>query len=150
MHDTAQGFFVAGTVAAMFAGGLHAVYALIDTVRPRYFAPVDRSVRAAMESTSIRLIRPLPWSTAEPSSLWRIWLGINIVFGVAVFAFGLVCLLIASYDFGLVERIDLLRPLTIGFSAAILAVAIRFFFYGPAFISATATACFTVATVLTA
>jgi hypothetical protein len=49
-----------------------------------------------------------------------------------------------------VERIDAIRPLTIAFSAAFVALSLRFWFYGALIISATATACFTVAALLSA
>ena len=48
----------------------------------------------------------------------------------------------------LVEDIHAVRPLTIAFSAAYLALSLRFWFYGPAILTGIATACFTVATVL--
>jgi hypothetical protein len=97
-----------------------------------------------VEGTGIRLV-----GKATPS-MWRVWLGINITHGLGIFTFGLLCLLIATQDFQLVERIDIIRPLTIAFSAALLAVSLRFFFYGPAIVTGIATACFTVATVLSA
>ena len=83
-------------------------------------------------------------------SMWRAWLGFNISHGLGVFTFALLCLLIAAQDFRLVERIDAIRPLTIAVSAAYLAVSLRFFFYAPILVTAAATACFTVATVLSA
>ena len=82
--------------------------------------------------------------------MWSAWLGFNISHGLGVFTFGLLCLLIAAQDFTLVERIDAIRPLTIAFSAAYLALSLRFWFRGPAIITGSATACFTVATVLSA
>ena len=82
--------------------------------------------------------------------MWRVWLGINITHGLGIFAFGLLCLLIATYDFELVGRIDAIRPLAIAVSAAYLAISLRFFFYGPVIITATATACFVIATALSA
>jgi hypothetical protein len=142
--SSAQTWFIAATVPLILAGGLHALAALIDTVRPTYFAPIDRSVKPVVEGTGIRLVgRGTP-------SMWRVWLGIHISHGLGVFAFGLLCLLIATHDFTLVERIDAIRPLTIAFSAAYLALSLRFWFYGPAIITGIATACFTVATVLSA
>ena len=147
---TAQAWFVAGTIVAMVAGALHVFFALVDTVRPTYFAPVDPSVRPAMEGTGIRLRRLAPGGSRATLSIWRVWLGVNIGFGLGLFTFGLLCLLIALEDFGLVERIDAIRPLTIAFCATFLAVALRFFFYVPVLIMAGATACFTVATVLSA
>jgi hypothetical protein len=145
----AQAWFVAGTTVFMLAGGLHTFQALLDTVHPRYFAPIDGSVKPAMERTGIRLRRMVPGDGATPP-LWRVWLGINVGFGLGLFTFGLLCLLIAAHDFELVERIEAIRPLTIAFSAAYLALSLRFFFYVPALITGSATACFTVATVLSA
>jgi hypothetical protein len=43
--------------------------------------------------------------------------------------------LIATYDFSLIERIDGMRPLTIAVPAVYLAVALRFWFYGPVIIT---------------
>jgi len=145
----AQAWFIAGTIVAMVAGGLHALYALIDTARPTFFAPIDRSVKPAMEGTGIRLGRMFPGGRGAKPSMWRAWLGIHLTHGLGIFTFGLLCLLIATHDFTLVERMDAVRPLTIAFSAALLVVSLRFFFYGPVIITGTATACFTIATVLT-
>ncbi len=140
----AQGWFIAGTITFMLAGALHSVYALLDTVRPRVFAPIERSVKPAMEGTGMRLV-----GRAAPS-MWKVWLGIHISHGLGVFTFGLLCLLIATHDFALVESVGAIRPLTIAFSLAYLALSLRFWFYGPVVITATATVCFTVATVLSA
>jgi hypothetical protein len=145
----AQAWFVGGTIPLILAGGLHALGALVDTVRPTFFAPIEGSAKPVTEGTGIRLVRMFGGSGATPS-MWRVWLGIHISHGLGIFTFGLLCLLIATHDFTLVERIDAIRPLTIAFSAAYLALSLRFFFYGPAIITGTATACFTVATVLSA
>jgi hypothetical protein len=145
----AQAWFIAGTIPLMLAGGLHALGALLDTVRPTFFAPIEGSAKPAVEGTGIRLVRMFGGTGARPS-MWRVWLGIHITHGLGIFTFGLLCLLIATHDFQLVERIDAIRPLTIAFSAALLAVSLRFFFYGPVIVTGTATACFTVATVLSA
>ena len=146
--SAAQAWFVAGTIPLMVAGGLHALQALLDTIRPTYFTPIEDSVRPAMEGTGIRLRRMVPGGNEARPSMWRAWLGFNISHGLGVFTVGLLCLLIATYDFKLVEQIDAIRPLTIAFSAAYLALSLRFWFYVPAIITGTATACFTIATVL--
>jgi hypothetical protein len=80
--------------------------------------------------------------------MWSAWLGFNISHGLGVFTVGLLCLLIATYDFRLVEDIAAIRPLTIAFSAAYFVLSLRFWFYGPAIVTGIATACFTVAGVL--
>jgi hypothetical protein len=146
----AQAWFIAGTILFMLAGGLHVLGTLIDTVRPTFFAPIDRSVKPVVEGTGIRLRGMFPGGSGATPSMWRVWLGIHITHGLGAFTFGLLCLLIAAHDFKLVERIDAIRPLTIAVSAAYLAVCLRFFFYGPTILIGIATACFTIAAVLSA
>lgn len=146
----AQAWFVAGTIPLMLGGGLHALAALLDTVRPTFFAPIEVSVKPALEGTGIRLRRMFPGGSGAAPSMWRAWLGFNISHGLGIFSFALLCLLIATYDFNLVERIDAIRPLTIAVSVAYLALSLRFWFYAPAILTGIATACFTVATVLSA
>jgi hypothetical protein len=138
----AEAFFVAGTIPFVVFGALHAIYALVDVARPTYFTPRDRSVRPAMEGTGVRI------AGEAPPSLWGVWLGINIAFGLLLCAFGLLCLLVATEDFRLVERIAPMRPLTIVVSVAALAISLRFFFWAPVLITGVATVCFTVATVV--
>lgn len=140
----AQAWFIAGTIPPMLAGGLHALLTLADTVRPRHFAPRDRALQPAMEGTRVR------FGGAAAPSMWMAWLGFNISHGLGVFTFGLLCLLIAAHDFTLVEQIDAIRPLTIAVPAAYLALSLRFWFWGPVILTATSTACFTAAAVLSA
>ena len=140
----AQAWFIAGTIPLIVAGGLHVVLTLVDTARPRYFTPRDSSLRPALEGTPIRF-----GGHAAPS-MWRAWLGFNISHGLGVFTFGLLCLLIAAHDFAVVEDIAAIRPLTIAFSAAFLGLSLRYWFYCPALNTGAATACFTVATILSA
>ena len=147
---SAQAWFIAGTIPLILAGGLHALAALLDTVRPTFFAPIEGSAKPVVEGTGIRLRRMFPGGNSARPSMWSVWLGIHITHGLGVFTFGLLCLLIATHDFKLVESIDAIRPLTIAFSAAYLALSLRLWFYGPVIITGVATACFTVAAVLSA
>ena len=140
----AQAWFIAGTIPPMLAGGLHVLLTLVDTVRPTFFAPKDRGLEPALQGTRMRF-----GGSAAPS-MWRAWLGFNLSHGLGVFSFGLLLLLIATHDFSLVKHADAIRALTIAFPATYLVVALRFWFYGPVIITATSTACFTVATVLLA
>jgi hypothetical protein len=97
-----------------------------------------------MEGTRMR------FGGSRAPSMWNAWLGFNISHGLGAFTFGMLCLLIATYDFTLVERIDAIRPLTIAFTATYLALSLRFWFWGPAVLTGISTACFTVAAVLSA
>ncbi len=145
----AQAWFTAGAIVFMVAGGGHALLTLLDTVRPTFFAPVKNSVKPVMEGTGIGFRRLFPGDAATPS-MWRFWLGFNLSHSLGAVAFGLFCLLIAGYDFELVVRIDAIRPLTIAVSAAYFAIALRYWFYAVAIVTGAATACFTIATVLSA
>jgi hypothetical protein len=146
----AQAWFVAGTLPLILGGAVHLVQTLRDTVRPTYFAPTDGSVKTAMDDSDLRLRHMVPGGDRGRPSMWRAWLGFNLSHGLGVLAFGGLCLLIAVHDFALVERIEALEPLAIAFSAAYLAVALRFWFYVPVLITGSATACFTVAALLPA
>jgi hypothetical protein len=147
--DAAQAWFIAGAIVFMVPAAAHALATLVDTVRPTFFTPIEASAKPVVESTGIRLVRMFGGSGARPS-MWKVWLGIHLSHGIGVFTFGLLCLLIATHDFNLVERIDAIRPLTIAFSAAYLAISLRYWFFGPTIITAAATTCFTVAAVLSA
>ena len=144
----AQGWFVAGTIPLLLGGGLHAIATLLDTVRPTFFTPIDASVKPVTEGTGIRLRQMFPGGDGARPSMWRVWLGIHFSHGLGIFAFALLCLLIAAHDFSLVEEIAPIRPITIAFSAALLVLSVRFWFYGPLILTSTATACFTIAAVL--
>jgi hypothetical protein len=146
--DAGQAWFVAGTVPLMLGGGLHAVAALIDAFRPTYFTPIERSVKPAAEGTGIRLRQMFPGGSGARPSMWSVWLGIHVSHGLGILAFALLCLLIATHDFSLVGSIGGLRPMTIAFSATLLALSFRFWFYGPALLTGAATLCFTVSAAL--
>jgi len=63
----AQAWFIAGSIVFMLAGGLHALGALLDTVRPTFFAPIEDPVKAAMEGTGMRFRRPFRAQRKDPS-----------------------------------------------------------------------------------
>lgn len=146
--DAAQAWFVAGTLPLIVAGGMHAVAAVVDAVRPTFFTPIDDDARPATQGTGIRLRRMFRAGSGETPSMWSVWLGIHISHGLGVCAFGLLCLLIALHDITLVEQIPGLRLLTIAFPATYLLLSLRFWFYGPTLVTGLSTASFTVAAVI--
>lgn len=141
----AEAWFIAGAVAFMGAGGGHALAAVFDTIRPTFFTPVEDSIRSTMETTTFRFRRMWPLADDVAPSMWRLWLGFNISHGVGAFVFGLLCLLLATHNFTLVDSIDALRPLTVAVAAAYFVLSLRFWFYVPAIITGCATAFFTIA-----
>lgn len=149
MEDAAaQIWFTAGTIVFMAAGGGHAIAALVDTVRPTFFTPIDSSVRSAMEHSTFRFRRMWPRANDQNPSMYRLWLGFNISHGLGAFLFGLLSLLLVAHDFALIESIDAIRALTIAVPASYLALSLIFWFYVPALATGTATACFAISAVL--
>jgi hypothetical protein len=143
----AKAWFVAGTIPLLVAGGAHALAQLFDLIRPTFFAPTEDSVTRVVDGTGVRLVRMFGVKGERPS-MWSMWQGIHISHGVGVTTFGVVCLLISGHDFDLVGQIGGLRALTIAFPAIYLAIALRFWFWGPIAVTAASTACFTVSAIL--
>lgn len=144
----AQLWFIAGTVPLLIAGGGHALLTLVDTVRPTYFTPEARSLNAQLEATGIRFRHLVPGGDPSRPSLWRAWLGFNISHGLGVFAFGLLVLLLALKEPGLLMRVKEISLVALAVSATYLALALRFWFWLPALVALTATTCFGVAALL--
>jgi hypothetical protein len=149
MDGAAEALFVAGTIPLILAGGLHAALAIYDATRPTFFTPLDDSARVSAEATGIELVRMFGSRSGRPS-MWRVWIGIHVSHGLGVMTFGLLCLLIVLDDPSLVGEISGLRVITIAFPAAYLVLSRRFWFKGPAGITAASTACFLLSAVLSA
>jgi hypothetical protein len=120
-----------------FMGGGHALLSVLDVFRPRWFAPVDDSVRLAMKSTGVRLAQ-------ARTDMWSAWLGFNISHGVGVVIFGAAAAWLGlNIEHAAVARGVLAIPVVVGLVYFLLSV--RFWFYAPAIGSAVATACFAAA-----
>jgi hypothetical protein len=65
----AEGWFVAGTILVMLAGGGHALATLLDTVRPTFFTPIESSVKPVLEATGIRFRRLLSGGNGATPSM---------------------------------------------------------------------------------
>ena len=141
----AETWFIAGTIPLMLAGGIHALATLVDTVRPTFFAPVERSALTALKGTGVRFRGLFPGGSGAPPSMWRAWLGFNISHGLGAFSFGLLCLIMASHNFELVEQSSAIRALTIAVAVAYLALSLRFWFFVPALTFGVGAVCFSVA-----
>lgn len=149
MDGAAAALFIAGTVPLILAGGLHAALAVYDATRPTFFTPLEDSTRVAAEGTGIELVRMFGGRSGRPS-MWRVWIGIHVSHGLGVMTFGLLCLSIVLHNPSLVGEVPGLRALSIAFPAAYLVLSRRFWFRGPALITATATACFAASAALSA
>lgn len=135
-----------GTMIA--AGAAHVLLTLSDVRRPRFFTPVDDRVRPAVDRTTIRFRELFPLGDTARPSMWSAWLGFNLSHGVGLIAFGGLCLLLALSDFDLVTETDGVMPLSVIVSATYVALAIRFWFWGPLLVVSASTACFLAAWIL--
>ena len=86
--------------------------------------PVDDQVRQSMSQAPLKFTSKM--------SMWRSWLGFNLSHGLGVLFFGLIFLLIATYDFQVILKLNFLMPLAVIVSTAYLILALRFWFYAPA------------------
>ena len=143
-----QFWFIAGTIPFLIAGGAHALLTLVDTIRPTYFAPQEASLTPELEGTGIRFRLLVPGGDSSRPSMWRAWLGFNISHGLGVFAFGLLALVIALEEPGLLERAEEIALVAVAVAATYLVLALRFWFWVPVLITATSTACFAIAALL--
>src|SRR5262245_57650141 len=127
---------IGGSIFA-FMGGGHAALALVDVIRPTWFAPSDDAVRLAMKSTGVRL-------TGGRANMWDAWLGFNLSHGLGVFLFGA-----ATGWLGLnIEHVAVARwvlALVVVIGLIYFLLSVRFWFFAPAVGSAIATTCFVAA-----
>jgi hypothetical protein len=80
--------------------------------------------------------------------MWRGWLGFNISHGLGAATFGFTMLILSLHDYGLVQQISVIEPLTIAVSAVYFLLAVRFWFYAPAVGCGLGLACFIAAAAL--
>ena len=132
-----QTFFVAGAAVFGLLGVAHGVLTLRDLEAPRSLTPTDESLRRAMAAAPLRL--------APQTTIWNAWLGFNLSHSLGLLVFGTVCGAMAVHDFAMVaENLFLwFGAVLVGFIYLLL--ALRFWFWVPAVLSAVGTLCFVLA-----
>jgi hypothetical protein len=129
--------------AALFAllGVAHGVLTLRDLHAPRAFTPTDESVRRAMAETPLRF--------APQTTMWKAWVGFNLSHSLGLVIFGTFFGALALHDFGTVADHPLVRFGAAAGGLIYFVLALRFWFWIPALVSAIGTLCFVLSTVLT-
>ena len=129
-----QTLLIIGSSIYIALGLGHGVLTLLDLRAPRYFTPRDDEIRKLMQGVSIRLNRHV--------DLWKAWLGFNlshssglVLFGAAVFAFAVMA---RDAYFSSVP----LQVTTLAVSLMYVTLSLKFWFWGPAVGSSTATVLF--------
>jgi hypothetical protein len=136
-------FFEVGSIPLMVAGAAHLAGAIVDRFRPTFFVPRDEKLRLTMAATGgMRFIEGFPRTGGDSPTFWRLWLGLNMTHGLGAAAFGAICLLAATHEYGMVVATPGLLPLSFVVAGVYLAICWRFFFYAPTIMAAVSTACF--------
>lgn len=74
------GFIRAGLAVFAVLGILHLVYTIIDLRSPKYFAPRDRKVLAAMQQTHVALAK-------NPRNYWESYIGFNLSHSLGILVY---------------------------------------------------------------
>jgi hypothetical protein len=118
-----KSLFIAGTMPFIILGAIHIVYTLIDIRTPWKLAPYKDEVRISMLDSTLKL--------TKQTNMWRAWLGFNISHGMGVFIFGLVYLMLAESDFGILLKITPLLYLAPLVAFCYLILSIKYWFNIP-------------------
>jgi hypothetical protein len=129
-----KAFFLLGAALFGLLGVAHAVLTLRDLQVPRSFTPTDDNLRRAMAEAPLRL--------APQTTVWNAWLGFNLSHSLGLLMFGTFFGALALRDFNMVAESLLVRfsPVVVG--VIYLVLALRFWFWVPAVLSAVGTLCF--------
>ena len=115
-------------------GLVHSGATICDLVRPSFLMPLDVNLLALMADAPIGL--------TSRTAVLPTYLGFSFSHGLGMCILGLVAILIAARDFGLVLRFRSLLPLLILASLFYITISITFWFYAPALSSGIACGCF--------
>jgi len=136
----AQILLAIGGTIILVLGTLHGVLTLRDVAKPRAFTPTDDAVRIAMQGTRLAF--------NPRANFWQAWLGFNLSHSLGIVLFGGGLLLLAWHHFPVFSASPLLQGVSVAVAAAYLAIALRFWFWGPALGAGLSLLCILAAVVL--
>ena len=121
-------------------GALHASYTLLDLRSPRWLVPADSSVAQAMANSALRL-------SGGRTDMWRAWIGFNFSHSVGVLLVAGLALW-AGFRFNTLPVGIITLALTLIGCVYLVALALLYWFRGPAIGVAIGTGCFAAAWIL--
>lgn len=136
----AQILLTIASIIFLVLGTLHGVLTLRDVAKPRAFTPTDDAVRIAMQNTRLRF--------NPRANFWQAWLGFNLSHSLGIVIFGGGLLFLAWVHFPAFAAGHLLQGAAMAVPAAYLIIALRFWFWGPAFGAGLSLLCIVAAVVL--
>jgi hypothetical protein len=128
--------FLVGAALFGLLGVAHGVLTLRDLRAPRSLTPIDDNLRRSMGETTLRL--------APRTTMWNAWLGFNLSHSLGLVVFGTVCGALSLHDFAIVAGTPFFRLGAVVVGVSYLLLALRFWFWVPAVLSAAGTLCFVV------
>jgi hypothetical protein len=131
-----EALFLAGAALFGLLGLAHGVLTLRDLRVPRAFTPADADLRRAMAEAPLQL--------APQTTIWQAWLGFNLSHSLGLLVFGTVFGALAWRDFAMVAGNAFLRFSAVLVALIYLVLALRFWFWVPAVVSAVGMLCFVV------
>jgi hypothetical protein len=136
MKSTNETLFLAGAALFVLLGLAHAVLIVRDLHVPRSFTPIDENLRRAMAEGPLRL--------APQTTIWNAWLGFNLSHSLGLVIFGTFFGVLALHDFGMVADHLFVQLSAVVVGLMYLMLALRFWFWIPALLSAMGTLFFLV------
>jgi hypothetical protein len=130
-----------GAAGMGLAGTLHLVGSIVDAMRPWAYAPTDAAVLRAMHDATIAL----PARFGVSRSFWAAYSGFSAAHGVAVTTYAVVAWLVGRRLDRRIGGDRVVRALFATASIAWAVIGARFWFLGPAIVTALAAACHVVA-----
>jgi hypothetical protein len=127
-------FLIGAALFGLF-GVAHGVLTLRDMRVPRSFTPADDNLRG-------RALAEAPLRLAPQTTIWNSWLGFNLSYSLGLLVFGAFFGALALHDFGIVAGNLFLRFGAVVVGLIYLLLALRFWFWVPAVLSAVGTLCF--------
>lgn len=125
--------FIIGAALFGALGLAHALLALADLRRPRWFTPTNEEARRVMAQTPLRL--------APQTTIWRSWMGFNLSHSLGLVLFGGLLGATALQDTGGFAE-TALRLLSIAGASLYTLLAVRFWFWLPAAVCSLGLLCF--------
>lgn len=114
--------FVGASIYLML-GTLHATFTLIDVFKPRWFTPIDDSVREAMQG--------MPFKLNSQTDMWKGWLGFNLSHSLGLIMYGLFIYFITLLAYETLLTSIALKIGIMTISLIYILLSYKFWFWGP-------------------
>ena len=131
---------IIGAGIFVLLGVIHTAFTLQDFDSPRYFAPGDAELLAAMRQSAVGLNPKI--------NLWEAWLGFNFSHSLGLLMFGGAFLYTGIFYPSVFSESKVLQVCSILIPAIYVILSLRFWFVNPAVFAGISMSCFVLAVAL--